>query len=196
MINPTLALPDSSLQSGEIVTLIRSCKNPSIIFNWLKRMGKIACKHRIEPSTVTQFCMIVHAFLTIDIYLSFFSLSFCGSSSGHNALCIMIYLILSQEFYGAFIYLKKRIKLNHVRQILFPCTKDNCHINMLSESKDTENKFLDYILPFQRNLRTLWPFASWIFPGTVFGPAFLKSVRVTFWVAGAHTLELEPFVVN
>lgn len=82
--------------------------------------------------------MIVHAFLTIDIYLSFLSLSFCGSSSGHNALYIMIYFILSQEFYGAFIYLKKRIKLNHVRQVLFPYMKDNCHINMISDSKETK----------------------------------------------------------
>lgn len=57
--------------------------------------------------------------------------------------------------------------------------KDNCHIYIVYQPKETDNIFLDYILAFQRNYIASRPFASWIFPGTLFGSAFLKAVNVT-----------------
>lgn len=49
---------------------------------------------------------------------------------------------------------------------------------MVYQPKETDNILLDYILAFLRNYTASWPFASWIFPGALFGSVFLKTVSV------------------
>lgn len=128
-----------------------------------------------RTSTVTVFFMIGHAFLKNLIYVSFLSLSSCGSRYGHNALNIMMYFDLvsrAKALWRLHIFKERGTKLRHVKHyILSPFMKDNCHINMVYQPKETENIFLDYILALQRNSRTSRPFA-------LFGPALLKTVSV------------------